>query len=295
MKIINRLILLSALALFLPPWSTAWSRPTAGDVVCDKCVHTSDIAIGAITTDRIKNGAITNAHISDGTITAEKLTPGAVFNNTIIIRSDLSDPVGNCEKLNAALGQFADTNTEPALIKLEPGVYDCRNGGETNVIMKSFVDIEGSGQGVTLIQGDADEDNEGVVQLAANSELRFLTAENVNADGTHALFAPQFGRVSNVTLIAGGHPQFSETIDCGLISPGNVAMNQSSPALVVSQSTIRSAVDQAEVFCRGGVVFVATELDTVVNRDRNICHGSFDGAFAALTNDCQLPVPPSGP
>ncbi len=286
MKIINLWILLSVLALFLVPWSTAWSRPPARDVVCDKCVHTSDIAIRAITIDRIKNGAVT----------ADKLAPGAVFNNTIIIRSDLSDPVGNCEKLNTALGQFADNNTDPALIKLEPGVYDCRNGGETSVVMKPFVDIEGSGQGVTLILGDANEDNKGVVQLAANSELRFLTAENVNADlGTHALFAPQFGRVSNVTLIAGGHPQFRETIDCGHVVETGEPINQSVPALVVSQSIVRSADDRAEVFCRGGVVFVSTQVDTGANRDRNICHGSFDGAFAALTNDCQLPVRPGPP
>ena len=61
------------------------------------------------------------------------------------------EEVDDCEELLEELGEITNTSADnPALIKLEPGIYDC---GGTSVIMKPFVDIEGSGQKTTLIRG----------------------------------------------------------------------------------------------------------------------------------------------
>lgn len=59
---------------------------TANDVVCSKCVDTSDLAkqsVGtgkiqadAVTKNKIKDGAVTTTKIKDGSVTAAKLAPG---------------------------------------------------------------------------------------------------------------------------------------------------------------------------------------------------------------------------
>ena len=60
-------------------------------------------------------------------------------------------------------------------MKIEPGIYDI---GISSFEMKSFVDIEGSGELVTTIRGNIDSDTAGVVVGADNAELRFLTVEH---------------------------------------------------------------------------------------------------------------------
>jgi hypothetical protein len=67
------------------------------------------------------------------------------------------------------------TNT-PAMIKLEPGTYDL-NGNFMNMV--SQVDIEGSGEGVTVITSNLTVGFP-LINMAANTELRYLTVKNTS-------------------------------------------------------------------------------------------------------------------
>lgn len=99
------------------------------------------------------------------------------------------------------------------LLKVEPGVYDV---GTTPVQMKSWVDMEGSGIGETLIRGTGQADEtfsfvEGVLKGAQFTELRDLTVECVATTAnpsciTIANFnvSPRYTRVKAVSTSAVG-------------------------------------------------------------------------------------------
>lgn len=163
---------LSCAALLLSLPLAGVSAQTASDVVCGGCVDTNDIANEAVTFRKIKLGAVGTGRLADGAVTAAKLADDAVFVRTIVV-----SPVGNpTVNGTALLDALASTFKTRWLIKIEPGIYDV---GATPVIMKPFVDIEGSGQGVTLVRGDIDSIAAGVVNGADNSELRNLTVQNM--------------------------------------------------------------------------------------------------------------------
>lgn len=73
--------------------------------------------------------------------------------------------------LRALAGIRSPSATEPALLKIEPGIYDL---GTSTLAMRSFVDIEGSGQGVTVITTEANY----TIFASSDAELRELTVSN---------------------------------------------------------------------------------------------------------------------
>lgn len=105
---------------------------------------------------------------------------------TIVVKAHRGDPTRNCDRLLDELEKINNTSADnPALIKLRPGIYDCEG---TSVIMKPFVDIEGSGQKTTLIRGSVNSLGSGpstlaVVHGANDAELRNLTVENTCGAG----------------------------------------------------------------------------------------------------------------
>lgn len=108
------------------------------------------------------------------------------YNRTVIVPS-----TGNTTADGAALiSALANLSPAPSfgnrwLIKLEPGIY---NVGTTPVVMRQFVDIEGSGVEETLIQGSVAPPPGfllgGLVEGASRSEIRSLTI-NCLSDALH--------------------------------------------------------------------------------------------------------------
>ena len=72
------LVLLSGIALAAMAQSAPAAADDMGHVVCDKCVGTSDIAKGAIRTNRLKNNAVKTRKIADGAVTSAKILDGSV-------------------------------------------------------------------------------------------------------------------------------------------------------------------------------------------------------------------------
>ncbi|HEX7183444.1 MAG TPA: hypothetical protein VF756_16545 [Thermoanaerobaculia bacterium] len=97
---------------------------------------------------------------------------------TVLVSPVPGDPGSSGANLLSALaGIPAPSFTNPWLLKIEPGIYDVKN---TPLQMRPWVDIEGSGIGVTTIRGTVDPTidlNYGTVMGADNAELRNLTVE----------------------------------------------------------------------------------------------------------------------
>jgi hypothetical protein len=138
-----------------------------------------------------------------------KLNAATKYVRTITVRPDTGNASSNGIALVAALsGISGNSATDPYLIKIEPGVY---NIGILGLIMKPFVDVEGSGENETFInatRGDIVQSaSAAAVVGAADSELRSLTVTN----GSTSLFGTGFHstgagtrRISNVTIHSSG-------------------------------------------------------------------------------------------
>ena len=107
---------------------------------------------------------------------------------------------------NALAGISSPSSTNPWLLKIEPGIYDI---GSTALPMRSWVDIEGSGIGVTIIRGTVDvttSPSHGTVDSASNAELRLLTVEAVGTSTVQNVAAvfndSAFPRFYRVKLVA---------------------------------------------------------------------------------------------
>ncbi len=140
--------------------------------------------------------------------------PYAQFAGTIYRRTVVVSPIGTATEngaalLNALVGITDASATNPYLLHIEPGVYDLITD---TLQMKSFVDIEGSGEDVTTIT--AAGTTEGTDSLwpkstlagADNAELRFLTVRNTGGnENAVAIYNRETSpRLTHVTVIASG-------------------------------------------------------------------------------------------
>ena len=98
---------------------------------------------------------------------------------TIVVRpvlvSNLIDPVASGNRLLGIASSISNTNTEPILIKVEPGFY---NIGTGTVILKPHVSLEGSGQAATFIIASGSPRALQTNSNALDNAVRQLTIEN---------------------------------------------------------------------------------------------------------------------
>lgn len=121
--------------------------------------------------------------------------------------------------LNALAGISADLNNR-YVIKLGPGVYDI---GTSSLQMKHYVDLEGSGEDMTVITGNIDNFSSGVVLGANNAEIRFLKVQNTGGGSDamaicnndldyyfHGVFiGPSTFKMTNITVSASGGSSYN--------------------------------------------------------------------------------------
>jgi hypothetical protein len=119
--------------------------------------------------------------------------PAAHYSNLIVVANsggDFSNPVD-------AVNSITDASaTNPYLVKIMPGFYDI---GDKTISMKSYVDIEGSGENVTTIYGT----HFLLVAGASNTEIRSLTVNspctNENTNALWYISANNY-KISNITV-----------------------------------------------------------------------------------------------
>lgn len=120
---------------------------------------------------------------------------------------DYLEPMGAIASIDDA------TAEDPYLIKIMPGLYDL---GSNTLAMKEFVDVEGSGENVTVITSSVYSNvspPRPTVRTANNSEIRLVTIRNTSTGSTgYAIFSEGTSpRLNHVTAIASG-ARYADTI-----------------------------------------------------------------------------------
>ena len=128
---------------------------------------------------------------------ANGATAASSFLRTIVVSPSTPTPAGNGAVLASALAAITGSAvTNPYLVWIEPGVYDL---GTTQLTIPSYVDVQGSGQDTTTIEGEGP-----VTILAASAtEVRALTVTDTNATGSAEAIATS-GGLRDVTATASG-------------------------------------------------------------------------------------------
>jgi hypothetical protein len=130
------------------------------------------------------------------------------FQNVAVVAptgGDYTDPAAAMGAYNSWCGTPSETN--PCLLKIMPGVYDI---GVSTVVMQPYIDIEGSGQNVTVITGTVSNGSwppsNGVVNGASNAEIRFLTVKSTALGdyGAAILNSSASPAITNVSATASG-------------------------------------------------------------------------------------------
>jgi hypothetical protein len=134
----------------------------------------------------------------------------AVAQPTTVYVSPVSgNPVASGTALLNALAGITDNSVSKLyVVKLDPGVYSLSS---TELVMKPYVDIEGSGQVSTIISGVGNSDGSyttGTVQTAAQAELRNLQVASAGWSQLNSIgiYVPAGAntRIRDVTVTAGG-------------------------------------------------------------------------------------------
>lgn len=129
---------------------------------------------------------------------------GDQYTHTVIVHPDKDPLVAGENLLRAVAAISSPSAANPYLVKVEPGVYDLGTG---SLLMRPYVDVEGSGEGVTTITSTV-ATGFGTVVGTDNSELRFLTVKNTGEAGQQVvgLFSdrtsPRYTHVR--ALVSGG-------------------------------------------------------------------------------------------
>lgn len=232
--------------------------------------------------------------------------------NRFLVVSAAGTATENCQNLRDTLASITDAAADnPYVIRLEPGEYDC---GSTALTMKSYVDVEGSGEGVTRIVGspEADPSELGVIDMADHVEIRFVTVEHTGNAGGALCIATAVSarsgesRITHSTLVA----QAADCNSCGLFVKGatvrvddssingdldGVFMPDGTSTVTVNRSTVDGANDAGVVMVAGDVAVLAYSqlingFDTTQGGDLT-CLYSYDDNLAELDSGCSPPSP----
>jgi hypothetical protein len=149
-------------------------------------------------------------------------------------------PVLSGLRLLARQAAITDASAaKPYLVKVEAGIYDLR---DRTLAMKPFVDIEGSGEGVTIVRSIVE--TTGTVAGAASAELRSLTVENTAAARAIALRNDAAGfRAAHVT--------------CRAATPGDatgIAQNSTGDVTLRSVTAHATGDNATGISSRGGLL-----------------------------------------
>jgi len=162
----------------------------------------------------------------------QKLDEVVAYVRTIVVNPVPGDSVASGTALLDALNSISGNSAAaPFLLKIEPGVYDI---GASALTMKTFVDVEGSGQNATFVVASRGSASLGAssaaVAAAVSSELRQLSLTNTapgSLIGTAYFTNGASSRITNVTIGSTGATQTS----IGVLA-------NSTSTLTVSETTI---------------------------------------------------------
>jgi hypothetical protein len=121
--------------------------------------------------------------------------------------------------------------TNPYLLKLEPGVYDL---GSQSLTLLEYVDVEGSGDGITVISSrvGGGTPSTGTLVAASNTEVRSLKVTNTGTGYAQvAVFVPagvSNSRFNRITSVASGSATVYGMANSGTVNILNSTLTASS-------------------------------------------------------------------
>lgn len=170
------------------------------------------------------------------------------FERTIVV-----SPVGSASASGAALVAAVSAIAgaaapSPYLVWVEPGVYDI---GASVLDVPSDVDVQGSGQNITTIEG------EGSLALAAagNTELRELTVTDTDPDGAAEAIGTS-GGLQDVTATATGTSAATAVLANGPTLP---LVDVTASATASSSASFVQAIETQDTAQIEGGSFTATD------------------------------------
>ena len=211
-----------------------------------------------------------------------------IYRKTLVVKPAIpDDPLLNGQTLLDTIGSITDASASyPYLVKVEPGIYDLGvNAADESRSLQlvPYVDLEGSGEGVTIIRsGGYDSStgmNRGTVIGASNVEVRSLTIESDGNPSKRPWYSYAVGvyvpaevdlRMTHVTVKA--YDAYGYTIgianDGVYIDPGPVEPGYFIPA-ILTLDTVR--------------VFSTFDPALRIPGDNNSSFGIFNDGTSQLT------------
>jgi hypothetical protein len=133
------------------------------------------------------------------------VTPAKIgfFKNVIVVASSGGDYASPVDAMNAITDASA---SKLYLVKIMPGVY---NIGSNKIQMKAYVDIAGSGENVTIINGTSTYGS-GVVEVSSTSEIRQLSVYNTGSGAAINITggSPKITNIIASTITVSGQPGY---------------------------------------------------------------------------------------
>ena len=166
-------------------------------------------------------------------IQAGQFAIAATTATIITVQPTLNNPTTSGTALLNAVSTYKSSATaaNPYLIKISPGKYDI---GSNALQMYPYLDIEGSGQGVTIIIGRYTQ----TILLTANADLRNLTVQNTYSGGS-VLMCPASTLVTGVTVCSStSMPRISD-VTVQTTQSNQYGLYIAAGAPIVSNSTIQ--------------------------------------------------------
>ncbi len=155
----------------------AWAKDNANGVSNSRSATTNVVGGHVHTMAQVTGLSTALAGKADVSHNHDSMYQKKYANVIVVAKSggDFTDPV-------AAVNSITNASvTNPYLVKVMPGVYETSG----TVVVPSFVDFQGSGQGTTTIINSTTA----LVLDLGNSELRNVTIENVNSVSTSSCTA----------------------------------------------------------------------------------------------------------
>jgi len=180
---------------------------------------------------------------------------------TVLVSPTPGNSVASGTTLRNALAAIpSPSSTDRWLVKIEPGIYDI---GATSLQMRSWVDMEGSGIGVTTIHGSVDMPFLGTINGADNAELRLLTVEAASANAiamSNTSVSPRLYRVKFTAsgLAAWGIRNFGsapQIEECEIITTSSGGTGSVAYGVVFrdyAYSGVRSSILRSKISVSGG-------------------------------------------
>lgn len=228
---------------------------------------------------------------------------------TLVVSPGGTPAAGGAALIRALAAITTASVSNPWLVHLEPGDYDL---GAATLVMRPFVDLEGSGPGVTTIRSapaTAQVDGKaGVVQVVGSSELRDVTVAastassgidpagivmttpgtsrvtdvRVDVDGAGGTFAA-VGLINSVGLLRASRVEIS--VHGGPVNGIALLADGGGLELVDGVASARGngSANVAADAPSGTVRVAVSQLVGTIGTGALTCFGSYDSSFAAVT------------